>query len=93
MSKPFAFAFQFSMCICILLAYIVQTTRVHFDKGNFTKNRMSLWPYYMVMCYLVSQTTVYTFEYYEDENNSLYYAVYQSLVVLNCFWWSSIIIV
>ena len=54
------------MCVCILLAYIVQTTRVHFDKDRFTKNKMSLWPYYMMMCYLLSQITLYTFQYYED---------------------------
>lgn len=58
---------------------------------------MSLWPYYMIMCYLVSQLTVYTFEYYEEKeggrSQGTYYAFYQSLVVLNAFWWSSIVIV
>jgi uncharacterized membrane protein len=47
----------------------------------------------MIMCYLVSQMTVYTFEYYENDEVLVTYAVYQSLVVMNCFWWSSIIIV
>jgi len=83
------------MCICILLAYIVQTTRVHFDKGNFTKNKMSLWPYLMIMCYLISQIILYTFEYYEEDNynHGTIYALNQSLIVVNSFWWSSIVVV
>ncbi len=93
--NPWAVPFEFSMCVCILLAYIVQTTRVHFDNDRFTKNKMSLWPYYMMISFLLSQITLYTFENYggEEIEPTFNYAVYQSLIVVNCFWWSSIVVV
>jgi len=51
--ESYVFPVQFTLCVCLLLGVITQTTKVYFCTLR-AKNKMSLWPYYMVICYLVS---------------------------------------
>lgn len=48
-----------------------------------------------MMCFLISQMTLLIFEYYEEDNQNhgAIYALLQILSVVNCFWWSSIVVV
>ena len=93
----YVFAVQFTLCVCLLLAYTTQTTKVYFC-NKFTKNKMSLWPYYLVNCYLVSQTITFGFktvspESPDNKNNWFLIVLYALMTNFNCFLWSCVILV
>ena len=89
--ESYVFPVQFTLCVCLLLGVITQTTKVYFCTLR-AKNKMSLWPYYMVICYLVSQTITFGINKIHDAN------VWVSILIaftttFNCFQWSCIILV
>jgi len=76
-----------SVCECILLAFITQTVRVNYDK-NITKNKLSLFPYYIIMCFLVTQALTYWMQYEIDSTYQKYeLTIYYILGNVNCFCW------
>ena len=93
--ESYAFSIQLTLCMCLLLAYIVQTTRVYFDR-NLNRNKMSLWPYYLVICYLVSRTICYGLKCYKQrmgEEVFWFQILYLIMTTFNCFLWSCVILV
>lgn len=90
-SESSILAIQISTVICILLAYITQAVRVYFDK-NVTKNKLSLWPYYIIICYLLTQGINYGVHFKNAQKTELL-TVYWTLGNINCFFWCEIIIV
>ena len=77
----------------MLLAFITQTVRVSFDKTT-TKNKLSLFPYYMVMCFLVTQAFTFWMQYESHLTDQRYkLTIYYTLASVNCFFWCEIVIV
>jgi hypothetical protein len=91
----YGFPLQFTLCVCLLLAYITQTTKVYFC-NKFTKNKMSMWPYYLVICYLVSQTITFGFKTVKgehDKEGNWFNILFFLMTNFNCFLWSCVILV
>ena len=76
----------------ILLLYIVQTTRVHFDTST-SKNKLSLWPYWLIMLYLVSQMLVEVLALKLDGDDYLKILLEKCCANINCCLWSALVIV